>query len=191
MFIGDIKDLYELMIKHSTVNVEVSLIVIVVAILVMNKIKVLKHSRYQFRFIVSLTIFLIIVNFHLYKMISTSFVVILIALLIAFMITGYFAAKRPILISQYKFKKLEELIKQGGSWDKEDLFSEKPFYMIDFSEIYQYELLHARHWIILRNYKKAYEIYTAIDEKKLFNNERAEVLRKKAYVLYELGDMTR
>ncbi len=73
----------------------------------------------------------------------------------------------------------------------EELFEKKPFYLIDYAENYQYQMLRAEHLKSLERFDDAYEVYQSLDERKLFEDEKRDLLRKKALLLYLLGDMNR
>ena len=66
-----------------------------------------------------------------------------------------------------------------------------PIYLIDSVEKLQYLMLKAEHLRALQKFKEAYEVYQSIDEQKLFNDEQSELLIKKAFLLYLLGDMNK
>src|SRR5699024_1208178 len=103
----------------------------------------------------------------------------------------FVAVHKPIGLAKIKLKKLEMAVERGLSWDRESLFLKKPLYIINFAEIFKYNLIHAKHLIALDDFKGAYEVYSSIDEKKLFLKEKHLLLQKKADVLFTLGDITR
>ncbi|MDI6602305.1 MAG: tetratricopeptide repeat protein [Thermoanaerobacteraceae bacterium] len=193
---GDLINLYYLLseIFPGSMEIVLNTIIIAAATFIAYKSQSIKHPRYFSRFIVLIILFLLIANAVFLGLIETGdkkVLIVLTILMILYIAVGCFAAKGPIGLSKWKLKKLEEMIDQGLSWDRDDLFSKKPFYIMDFAENYQYELLHAKHWIILKNYKKAYEIYNGIIESKLFDDEKKKISIEKAYMLYGLGDINR
>ena len=163
-------------------------------VLISSLIKKFRHPRFLARFIVFVLVSVITANFLLIGWITSddkTILIILGLLVLSYILITIKAAQKPIGLSKMKLDKLEKTIDQGLSWDREDLFSKKPLYFIDFAEIYNYNLLHARYLRERNNFKKAYEIYNSIDERKLFEAEKKKVYQEKAYVLYHLGSMAK
>jgi tetratricopeptide (TPR) repeat protein len=83
------------------------------------------------------------------------------------------------------------LLVKGYSLNDENLFEKKPLYLIDYVENYEFQKLKAEHLIAQEKFADAYEVYQSIDDKKLFKDEKRDLLRKKAFTLYSLGDMNK
>lgn len=191
---GDLINLYKLLSDNFASSNGINIFFIVVAIYIAHKIQIIRHPRYFPRYVVFSFILFLIINSVIFGLIGSEDKVVLFALtvlLLLYAAFGYVAAKKPTGFSKVKLKKLEEAVEKGLSWNRQDLFSKKPFYFIDFVERYKYMLLQANHLMALVDFKRAYEIYNNIQEKQLFSDEKIQLYRKKAYVLYRLGDMTR
>lgn len=161
--------------------------------IIFNKklIKFIRHPRYLLRFVTFEILILFIVNAIFLKLTNTWTTAVLIILFMMYSLTAYLASQKPILYSKRKLEYLRELLRIGYSLDDELLFDNKPFYMIDYVEKYHYLMLKAEHLRALERCEEAYEVYQSIDERQLFDNERTELLRKKAFILYSLGDMNK
>ena len=191
---GDLINLYKLLSDNFAGSAGINIFFIVAAIYIAHKIQIIRHPRYFPRYVVFSFILFLIINSVIFGLIGSEdkvVLVVLTVLLLLYAAVGYVAAKKPVGFSKVKLKKLEEAVGQGVSWNREDLFSKKPFYFIDFAEKYKYMLLQANHLMALGDFKRAYDIYNNIQEKQLFRDEKLQLYRKKAYVLYSLGDMTR
>ncbi|MDD4592035.1 MAG: hypothetical protein PHG06_16675 [Parabacteroides sp.] len=154
----------------------------------------IRHPRIFLRSIIAFAFMFIFIIFYKVGWISgqdTGVLIILFVITCLYLYIAYHAAMGPIGLSRVKLKKIEKLIAQGQSWDRDDLFLKKPFYLIDYAEIYRYALLQADYLMERSEFKKAYEIYSSIDEKKLFQDEKNDLNIKKACVLFNLGDMNR
>jgi tetratricopeptide (TPR) repeat protein len=83
------------------------------------------------------------------------------------------------------------LLVKGYSLNDENLFEKKLLCFIDYVENYEFQKLKAEHLGALERFADAYEIYQSIDDKKLFEEEIEDLSRKKAFLLYTLGDMNK
>lgn len=191
---GNLIDLYQLLSGKIPSAIVINLIFIIIVIWILYKKKIIRHPRYILRYIIFSILLFVFMNFVIFGLIETTDVatlVILSSLLLIYVTVGCIAIHRPIGFSKMKLKKLELAVEQGLSWDRESLFSRKPFYIMDIAEIFQYKLIHANHLMALSDFKGAYDVYNSIKENNLFPKEYDLLLRKKAHVLFNLGDMTR
>lgn len=191
---GELINLFKLLSDKIPGATGVNLFFIIMSIWIPYKKKIIRHPRYLLRYVVFTLLLFMLVNYILFGLIEARDVAILVIisiLLLLYAIVGYIAVKKPVGISKMKLKRLENAVEQGLSSDEDGIFDNKPFYIMDFAEIFQYKLLHANHLMVLSDFKGAYEVYNSIGEKKLFPAEKRLVLRKKAHVLFYLGDMTR
>lgn len=143
------------------------------------------------RFIIFMILVSLIFNAIILELTSLLTTIMLIVLLIIYSITAYLAPKKPILYSKRKLEHLRSLLVKGYSLNDENLFEKKPLYLIDYVENYEFQKLKAEHFRALERFADAYEVYQSIDDKKLFEDEKRDLLRKKAFTLYSLGDMNK
>lgn len=143
------------------------------------------------RFIIFMILVSLIFNAIILELTSLLTTIMLIVLLIIYSITSYLAPKKPILYSKRKLEHLRSLLVKGYSLNDENLFEKKPLYLIDYVENYEFQKLKAEHLIAQEKFADAYEVYQSIDDKKLFKDEKRDLLRKKAFTLYSLGDMNK
>lgn len=143
------------------------------------------------RFIIFMILVSLIFNAIILELTSLLTTIMLIVLLIIYSITSYLAPKKPILYSKRKLEHLRSLLVKGYSLNDENLFEKKPLYLIDYVENYEFQKLKAEHFRALERFADAYEVYQSIDDKKLFEDEKRDLLRKKAFTLYSLGDMNK
>lgn len=190
-FIGDILELYKFIKEYFSINVAVNVALIVLAGVFFLKVGQLKHPRYRLRYVVFVLLLLFILNATIIKLANTAITILLLVLLAMYCLTAYISSKKPILFSNRKLKSLKELLRIGYSLNDETLFDKKPFYIIDFIEKYQYLVLKAEHFIALARFADAYELYQSVNEDELFDEEKPDLFRKKAFILYTLGDMNK
>lgn len=180
------------LIKNKFILVNVGFPIIIVLIL-QKKIK-LRHHRYIYRYLTFMVILLIISNYFLLGIINFNDVLInitLVLLLITYIFVSYFSAKMPLFLSRIKLNKLKKTLNQGRPIENEDLFIQKPVYMVDFVEKYEYNLLKANYYQQINKLSEAYQIYNGIDENKLFFKEKVNIRLNKAYLLINMGNLSK
>lgn len=187
----ELLDLFNFIIEHFPRFIAPNLFIVAAAAWLVIKIKQLRHPRYSLRFITFAILVFLIFNAIILELTSIPENIALLALLAIYSLTAYLSSKNPILYSNGRLKSLRELLIVGHSMNNELLFEKKPFYLIDYVEKLQYLMLKSEHLRVLEKFADAYEVYQSIDERKLFDKERIDLLRKKAFILYSLGDMNK
>jgi len=187
----EILDIYSFIKEHFSGIVASNLIIVAVGVWLGIKIKKLRHPRYFIRFIIFVILVLLIFNIIILGLTSLPATIALIVLLIMYSITAYLAATKPILYSKRKLEQLRSLLIKGYNSNDEYLFDKKPVYLIDYVENYEFKKLKAEYLRSQERFANAYEVYQSIDDKKLFEEEKSDLSREKAFLLYELGDMNR
>ncbi|WP_434655893.1 tetratricopeptide repeat protein [Thermoanaerobacterium thermosaccharolyticum] len=153
-----------------------------------------RHPRIFNRLIVGVIFIFLLIYFYIFGWITSqdrTVMIILFSLMFLYAFIAYKAVNGPIGLSRMKLNEIESIIEQGLSWNRDDLFSKMPIYFIDFTEIYKYKTLQARYFIERNDFKKAYEIYNSIDERKLFKNEKRKLYQNKAFTLIYLGNISK
>ncbi|PHO07893.1 hypothetical protein BFT35_03930 [Thermoanaerobacterium thermosaccharolyticum] len=153
-----------------------------------------RHPRIFNRLIVGIIFIFLLIYFYIFGWITSqdrTVMIILFSLIFLYAFIAYKAVNGPIGLSRMKLNEIESVIEQGLSWNRDDLFSKMPIYFIDFTEIYKYKTLQARYFIERNDFKKAYEIYNSIDERKLFKNEKKKLYQNKAFTLIYLGNISK
>ncbi|MEG6567637.1 tetratricopeptide repeat protein [Thermoanaerobacterium saccharolyticum] len=153
-----------------------------------------RHPRIFNRLIVGIIFIFLLIYFYILRWITSqdrTVMIILFSLMFLYAFIAYKAVNSPIGLSRMKLNEIESVIEQGLSWNRDDLFSKTPIYFIDFTEIYKYKTLQARYFIERNDFKKAYEIYNSIDERKLFKNEKRKLYQNKAFTLIYLGNISK
>lgn len=187
----ELLDLYSFINEHFPGIIASNLFIVAAGVWLGIKIKQLRHPRYFMRFITFVILVLLIFNAIILEFTSLPATITLIVLIVIYLITAYLASKKPILYSQRKLEHLRSLLVKGYSLNDESLFEKKPFFLIDYIENYKFQKLKADHLRALERFADAYEVYQSIDDKKLFEEEIADLSRKKAFLLYTLGDMNK
>ena len=187
----DLLDIYSFIIERFPGIIAPNLFIAAAAIWLGVKIKQLRHPRYLLRCITFVILVSLIFNAIILEIASLPATIALIVLLMIYALTAYLASKKTILYSKKKLEDLRKLLVIGYSQNDEKLFEKKPFYLIDYVENYEYQMLKAEHLRALERFADAYEVYQSIDDKKLFEDGKRELLRKKAFLLYTLGDMNK
>lgn len=191
---GDAINLFKLLLEYFGGNLATNITLLFLAVLLPIKIHRIRHPRYRSRYITLIILLLVVLNAILNDLISLEnwwVLCAVLSLLVFYAIFSYFAAKKPIGYSKLKLGQLKEIVQQGYSWNHEELFNKRPFYFIDFVERFEFDMLHAEHLGELGKIKEAYELYNQVDERKLFLSEKNVLHRKKAFLLYELGDLNK
>jgi len=124
-----------------------------------------KHPRGRVRFIVFSILVLIFWNYYHFFTLTTA--VIFLALLLIFAVTAYKSIDNTLFFSKYKLNQLEEIINQGKALDNPDLFSNRPWYLIDAKEKLEYINLKADYHAQRREELKAYKSYLQTKKLKL------------------------
>ncbi len=187
----ELLDIFNFVFEHFPEIIAPNLFIVAAAVWLCNKMKQLRHPRYFIRFITFVILVFLIFNAILLEFTSLPATIALIVLLGIYSATAYLASKKPILFSKRKLEDLRNLLVIGYSLNDERLFEKKPFYLIDYTENYEFQKLKAEHLRALERFAGAYEVYQFIDDKKLFEEEIADLSRKKAFLLYTLGDMNK
>jgi tetratricopeptide (TPR) repeat protein len=152
----------------------------------------LQHPRVFMRYTFFFALFVLIFSFVFIGWINFnnhSVVIPLFLLALSYAVIAFYSARKPFLFSKIKLDHLKKAINQGLALDREDLFSKKPLYFTDFTENYQYDLLHAKFFFDINKFTEAYEVYNRINEHKLFPNEKDELALEKANILINLGSI--
>lgn len=187
----DLLDIFNFIFEHFPEIVATNLFMMAASVWLYIKMKQLRHPRCFLRFITFVFLVLLIFNVIILELTSLPVAIALIVLLMMYALTAYLASKKPILYSKRKLEHLQSLLVKGYSQNDEKLFEKKPFYLIDYVENYEYQMLKSEHLRALERFADAYEIYQSIDDKKLFENGKRDLIRKKAFLLYTLGDMNK
>jgi tetratricopeptide (TPR) repeat protein len=187
----ELLDIYSFISEHFPRIIASNLFIVAAGVWLGIKIKQLRHPRYFMRFITFVILVFLIFNAIILELTSLPVAIALIGLLMLYAITAYLASKKPILYSERKLERLRCLLIKGYSLNDEKLFEKRPFYLIDYVENYEFQKLKAEHLRALERFADAYEVYQSIDDKKLFEEEIADLSRKKAFLLYTLGDMNK
>ncbi|MCF8019102.1 MAG: tetratricopeptide repeat protein [Vallitaleaceae bacterium] len=187
----ELLDLYNFISEQVPEIIAPNLFIVAAAVWLGIKIKQLRHPRYFMRFITFVILVLLIFNAIILEFASLPASITLSVLLVIYSITTYLASKKPILYSKRNLEHLRSLLVKGYSLNDENLFEKKPLYLIDYVENYEFQKLKAEHLRTLERFADAYEVYQSIDDKKLLEEERADLSRKKAFLLYTLGDMNK
>lgn len=187
----ELLDIYSFISEHFSGIIASNLFIAATGVFLGVKFKNLRHPRYFMRFIIFMILVSLIFNAIILELTSLLTTIMLIVLLIIYSITSYLAPKKPILYSKRKLEHLRSLLVKGYSLNDENLFEKKPLYLIDYVENYEFQKLKAEHLIAQEKFADAYEVYQSIDDKKLFKDEKRDLLRKKAFTLYSLGDMNK
>lgn len=188
-------DIYNFIIEHFPANIVPNLIIAVTVVGLgvwsVNKKEKIRHPRCLSRFITLMILIFLVSNEIILDFSRIPIICALVMLVMIYALTAYLAAKKPILHSKKKLEDLRNLLLIGYSLNDEKLFDKKPFYLIDYAENYQYQILKAEHLRSLERFDEAYEVYQSLDDQKLFEDEKRALLRKKVHMLYLLGDMNR
>lgn len=184
-------EMFNFIFQHFPGIIAPNLFIVVVAVWLNVKIKQLRHPRYLLRFNTSVVLVLLIFNAIIIGPVNILETVVFIILLVIYSLTACLTSKKPILFSKRKLENLRNFIVKGYSLNDERLFERKPFYLIDYIENYEFQKLKAEHLRALERFADAYEVYQSIDDKKLFEEEKTVLSRKKAFILYTLGDMNK
>lgn len=184
-------EIYSFINEHFPGIIASNLFILAAGVWLGIRIKQLRHPRYFMRFITFVILVFVIFNAIILEFTSLPSTIMLIVLLVIYSITAYVASKKPILFSKRKLENLQNLLVIGYSLNDERLFEKKPFYLIDYVENYEFQKLKAKHLKALERFADAYEVYQSINDKKLFEEEIADLSRKKAFLLYTLGDMNK
>jgi tetratricopeptide (TPR) repeat protein len=188
----ELLEIFNFIIEHFPRVIAVNLFIAATVVWIVIKIRVIRHPRYMLRFVTFVILVVLIFNVIAQGLINTVITnALLVFLAILYSITAYLASKKPILYSKKKLDHLRNLIRKGYSLNDECLFDKKPFYLTDYSENYQFQMLKAEHLRALERFADAYEVYQSIDERKLFEDERTDLFIKKAFLLYTLGDINK
>lgn len=184
-------DIYNFIIEHFPGNIAPNLFIAAAAVLFVIKYKQLRHLRYLPRFITLIVLIFLVFNEIILDLTRISLISGLVILVMIYVFTAYLSSKKPILYSKKKLEDLQNLLLTGYNLNDEELFNKKPFYLIDYAENYQYQMLKAEHLKSLERFDEAFEVYQSLDEQKLIEDEKRDLLRKKALILYLIGDMNR
>ena len=184
-------DIYSFINEHFSRIIALNSSLLVVGVWLVIKYKQLRHPRFFIRFITFIFLLILVFNTIILEITSLSVTITLIVLLLIYALSAYLASKNPILYSKKKLESLRNLLVKGYSLNDEKLFDKKPFYFIDYVENYKYRILKAEHLRILERFAEAYEVYRSIDDEKLLDDEIIHLSRKKAFLLYTLGDMNK
>jgi len=187
----ELLDIYSFISEHFPGIIASNLFIVAAGVWLGIKIQQLRHPRYFMRFITFVILVFLIFNAIILELTSLPVAIALIVLLMLYAITAYLASKKPILYSERKLERLRGLLIKGYSLNDEKLFEKRPFYLIDYVENYEFQKLKAEHLRALERFADAYEVYQSIDDKKLFEEEIADLSRKKAFLLFTLGDMNK
>jgi len=187
----DLLDIFNFIFEHFPEIIATNLFMMAASVWLYIKMKQLRHPRCFLRFITFVFLVLLIFNVIILEFTSLPATITLIVLIVIYSITSYLASKKPILYSKRKLEHLRSLLVKGYSLNDESLFEKKPFFLIDYIENYEFQKLKADHLRALERFADAYEVYQSIDDKKLFEEEIADLSRKKAFLLYTLGDMNK
>ncbi|PTX16375.1 hypothetical protein SAMN04488598_10750 [Halanaerobium congolense] len=172
----------------------VNLVILVFNVLLLHNYIKLRHPRYIYRYLTFMAILLVIINYFLLGIINFYDVlinIILALLLITYIFVSYFSAKMPLFLSKIKLNKLKKTLNQGRTIENEDLFTQKPIYMVDFVEKYNYNLLKADYYQQINKLSEAYQVYNEIDDNKLFSKEKKKVRLNKANLLIKFGNLSK
>lgn len=187
----DLIDLYNFITEQAPRSIAPNIFIILAAVWSFTKIKQLRHPRYSLRFTTFVILVFLIFNAIVLEFTSIRVIIVLIVLLAIYSLIAYLASKKPILYSKRKLEDLRNLLVIGYSLNDERLFEKKLFYLIDHTENYQYQMLLAEHLKALERFADAYEVYQSIKDQKLFEDEKRDLIRKKVFLLYTLGDMNK
>lgn len=86
-------------------------------------------------------------------------------------------------------KKIQPLLQAGKYLECRSLLASCPWYLQDFDERLEYELMKGKCLFGLGSLKEAYEIYEQIDLRRLYPNEQTRVLVAQIYTLMQLGNL--
>lgn len=187
----ELLDIYSFIRDYFSGIIALNLFIVAAGVYLGFKIKNLRHPRYFMRFIIFMILLLLIFNAIILELTSLLTTIMLIVLLTVYSLIAYLSSKKPILYSKRKLEHLWSLLVKGYSLNDEKLFEKKPLYLIDYVENYEFKKLKAEHLKAQEKFADAYEVYQSIDDKKLFEDEKRDLLIKKAFILYSLGDMNK
>jgi len=144
-----------------------------------------KHPRGIVRFIVFSILVLIFWNYYHFLTLKTAVIYFLFSIIFA--VTAYKSIDNTLFFSKYKLNQLEEIINQGKALDNPDLFSNRPWYLIDAKEKLEYINLKADYHAQRREELKAYKSYLQTKKLKLSDQEAAQVKINRALLLFKFG----
>src|SRR5699024_1242148 len=170
-FMSEIIDLYNLLSDKTPGAIGINLFLTVMVFWVLKEKKIFRHPRYFIRYLTFAFLLIIFFNFTILEIIYSKDVATMVfisSLFLLYIIISFVAVHKPIGLAKIKLKKLEMAVERGLSWDRESLFLKKPLYIINFVEIFKYNLINSKDLIAIDDFKVAYERYNRIDVRNMF-----------------------
>lgn len=138
--------------------------------------------------VLSITLALILLMVYK-KWISIGWAFAILSIYILYAISVFHSMHKKTWLIEYFTKQVQPLLESGHITECGELLKKRPWYLLDFDEKLEFNLLKASYFRKLGNYNEAYEIYRSIDLEYLYPEEVVKVVSVEVYTLAQLGNI--